>query len=93
MVNHVFLPPKLPEGDDWEASHSKALQSNIMACIEKFVTYVTLGNRALMQSAALMIRRMTQAQNEHGYIYCDKLEQVLDEIGEKGTQLRFCIVA
>ncbi|TLS21320.1 uncharacterized protein PpBr36_10409, partial [Pyricularia pennisetigena] len=83
MVNHVFLPPKLPEGDDWEASHSKALQSNIMACIEKFVTYVTLGNRALMQSAASMIRRMTQAQNEHGYIHCDKLEQVLDEIGEK----------
>ncbi|KAI6313641.1 hypothetical protein MCOR30_010221 [Pyricularia oryzae] len=91
MVNHVFLPPKLPEGDDWEASHSKALQSNIMACIEKFATYVTLGNRALMRSAASMIRRMTQAQNEHGYIHCDKLEQVLDEIGEKVSGEAVCI--
>ncbi|KAL5903095.1 hypothetical protein ACKVV7_011403 [Pyricularia oryzae] len=62
-----------------------------MACIEKFATYVTFGNRALMRSAASMIRRMTQAQNEHGYIHCDKFEQVLDEIGEKVSGEAVCI--
>ncbi|KAI6506249.1 hypothetical protein MCOR16_011918 [Pyricularia oryzae] len=34
---------------------------------------------------------MTQAQNEHGYIHCDKLEQVLDEIGEKVSGEAVCI--
>lgn len=92
MVNHVFLPPKFPEKNNWETSHSKALQSNIIAYIEKFATYIIFGNRALMRFAALIIRRITQTQNKYNYIHCNKFEQVFDEIGEKGTQIKFFIV-
>ncbi|TLS21248.1 uncharacterized protein PpBr36_10453 [Pyricularia pennisetigena] len=87
VVNHIFLPPKLPGGDDWEATLSMAMQSTMGACIEKFEKYVALGSRALVQSAASMIRRMAQAQDENGYVHCDKLEQALGEIGKKASLL------
>lgn len=58
LVNHVFLTPCLPEGDNWKAAHDLTLQSTFLASIEKFEAHVASGRRALARSAAAMIRRM-----------------------------------
>lgn len=36
---------------------------------------------------------MAQAQDKNGYVHCDKLEQALGEIGNKGTQINFFTAA
>ncbi|QBZ66698.1 hypothetical protein PoMZ_13682 [Pyricularia oryzae] len=84
VVNHFFLPPKLPQGDDWTPSNRSTLQSALLAFIEKFRAFVVSRRYALVDSAASMIRRMVMAQDETGNINCDNLGKVLQEIGQSG---------
>ncbi|TLD03313.1 uncharacterized protein PgNI_12330 [Pyricularia grisea] len=88
VVNHFFLPPKLPQGDDWTPSNGSTLQSALLASIEKFRAFVVSRRYALVDSAAAMIRRMVMAQDETGNINCDNLGKVLQEIGQSGASRR-----
>lgn len=81
VVNHFFLPPKLPQRDDWTPLNGSTLQSALLASIEKFRAFVVSRRYALVDSAAAMIRRMVMAQDETGNINCDNLGKVLKRSG------------
>ncbi|TLD03405.1 uncharacterized protein PgNI_12369 [Pyricularia grisea] len=81
VVNHFFLPPKLPQRDDWTPLNGSTLQSALLASIEKFRAFVVSRRYALVNSAAAMIRRMVMAQDETGNINCDNLGKVLKRSG------------
>lgn len=71
-----------PEGDNWKAAHDLTLQSTLLASIEKLEAHVAPGRRALARSAAAMIRRMTQLQDENGNVHLDNLERILKAVGQ-----------
>ncbi|TLS22581.1 uncharacterized protein PpBr36_06787 [Pyricularia pennisetigena] len=47
MVNHVFLPPKLPEEDDSDPTNSSALQSTVLKITEKLEDFVPSAKHGL----------------------------------------------
>ncbi|ELQ36795.1 hypothetical protein OOU_Y34scaffold00639g1, partial [Pyricularia oryzae Y34] len=84
MVNHVFLPPKLPEGDDSDPTNSSTLQSTVLRITEKFEDFVPSAKHGLVRSAVAMIRRMVQAQDQNGNVNYIRLEGVLQELSHSG---------
>lgn len=79
LVNHVFLPPRFPNGDDWESIHDSTMQSTLLASIKRFEAHIAPGRLTLVRSAAAMIRRMIESQDENGRVHLNKLEHTLHE--------------
>ncbi|GAB0146158.1 hypothetical protein EsHS_00006568 [Epichloe bromicola] len=55
-LHHVFLPPKLPEQDDAEPAHDKALLNTVISCFSSFKGYVADVHHPAVDSAMTAIR-------------------------------------
>ncbi|KAK7937469.1 uncharacterized protein PG986_014337 [Apiospora aurea] len=55
VIHHVFLPPRLPQQDDFRTSSDQALTGAVLDAMEHFKQYVSPEDSAVFQSALDMV--------------------------------------
>ncbi|KAK7987451.1 hypothetical protein PG989_007766 [Apiospora arundinis] len=62
VIHHVFLPPRLPQQDDFGTSSDQALTGAVLDAMEHFKQYVSPEDSAVFQSALDMVRCLSSTR-------------------------------
>lgn len=79
--HHVFLPPKLPEGDDRSATNELRLVELVRDCLIEFLPRTDLTNHEAIKSAVALMKNIHNATGSDGYLQEDGVRAVLKQIG------------
>jgi hypothetical protein len=80
MIYHVFLPPKLPQEDDFNQQYEMILLETISDALQKFEAVTGGGIKGIID----MMGSLRNMLDESGAISEWKLENALRELSEKG---------
>jgi len=82
QINHVFLPPDLPQEDDKNESHEKALLETVCLGLKLFREYFPTNQRYKLDHCIRMVDNMICIRDRNGFldpiILDDKIENLSD---------------
>lgn len=84
FFHHVFLPPKLPSGDDSSPRHDDVLAGFVQGCLTAFAQTIPESNRNVVFAARDTLRTMRHLRDDHGHLREDALRKALGAISEPG---------
>lgn len=87
MIHHIFLPPKVPQEDDFDPKHERSLLDITCRAIQMFKSAAEHGQQDIIQSASDMMEVFRSTRDDSGYISEIKLKGALQELSKKGTFL------
>lgn len=88
LVNHVFLPPKLPSGDDGSPKKEAVMLATVLDALVNFKDCVPQDQRAVVEFVASMIQATTSVraqdtvQLDEGRLNATILGMVNGKLGE-----------
>ncbi|CAG8973653.1 hypothetical protein HYALB_00002219 [Hymenoscyphus albidus] len=85
IINHVFLPPKLPQKDDNDFEQDSALVQECEAALTSFQTYLPAEERWRWAGCAKMLRKILEIRCPRGDMILERLETSLAEMRERDT--------
>ena len=85
FINHVFLPPKLPQKDDNEASKSAGLILELLAVLKSFQNLSKESKNSEWTPVVEMAETMLRVRDSFGGLLAKELETKLDNLREGGT--------
>lgn len=77
FINHLFLPPKLPQTDDQDVGLDEALLRLVTESLGKFVTHLPLHQQPAAKFALAAIKQITALKDTKGMVDQAKLLKVL----------------
>ncbi|KAK6866259.1 hypothetical protein PG995_002787 [Apiospora arundinis] len=77
FFHHVFLPPKLPTGDDSSPTHDDILVGFVQGCLTAFAQTVPESNRDVVLEARDTMRTLRHLRDPHGHLHEDSLREAL----------------
>ncbi|KAJ5527297.1 hypothetical protein N7513_011456 [Penicillium frequentans] len=80
LFHHLFLPPKLPQADDYNARHEHLLLNSVIDALHSFSGYVPTADATVMPGVIEMITRLRQARNSYGEVDEEQLMKCLTEL-------------
>lgn len=84
MFHHVFLPPKLPQEDDYDPEYELALLESVIQALERFKTYAIEQQGEILGSIIEMVTRLKDQAGMHGDVIEGKLLQNLQKLNHYG---------
>lgn len=84
MFHHVFLPPKLPQEDDYNPEYELALLDSVIQALERFRTCVPVKQDGVFASVIEMVCRLKSQAGFHGDVNEGKLLQNLQKLSHDG---------
>lgn len=87
LINHIFLPPKLPGEDDYEPKHEKSLLELLSEALSAYKSHIPVDQDDAVNSIASMIDRTKDVHDYHGHVNSSKLKSRLHELCEQGESL------
>lgn len=84
MIDHMFLPPKLPQKDDSSPDRERALVTITIDALEQFGDLVKEDQNGAVASVVSMVSAMRNTIDSDGTIDESKLFAVLNNLPEKG---------
>jgi hypothetical protein len=84
IFHHVFLPPKLPQEDDYNPEYELALLDSVIQVLERFKTYASEQQDAILASVIEMVSRLKSQAGFHGDVNEGKLLQNLQKLSHYG---------
>jgi hypothetical protein len=82
MVHHVFLPPKLPQKDDFDAGFDDALLDMLSSSLQAFEHHV---DDKAVRSTRDMISNLRTMRDGSGAMDETKIKEALRGLHEKGN--------
>ena len=89
IINHVFLPPKLPHQDDSGVEETNALIKTVLATTNVFQNHLSEQERSGWISCMKMMRNMIELKDRSGHLMAEKLQLALREMSEGGMSWPF----
>jgi hypothetical protein len=86
IINHVFLPPKLPEKDDADFAEDLALTEEYKVALGSFTAYLPPGDSSKWESCTKMVSRMLELRNLSGDMIPKNTEAHLQQMTCGGRQ-------
>lgn len=86
IINHVFLPARLPHHDDSSHERHTALVKMVLAALETFQDHVLEMERADWLQCTKMIRSMLHLRNGSGDLVAGKVKTALRKVSVGGTR-------
>ncbi|OCK75837.1 hypothetical protein K432DRAFT_307659, partial [Lepidopterella palustris CBS 459.81] len=68
QINHVFLPPELPQKDDTSPLHEKALMETVSAALKRFRSYFQPSERPELDRCIRMVGNMICLRDANGFL-------------------------
>ncbi|KAL7926442.1 hypothetical protein ACQKWADRAFT_328227 [Trichoderma austrokoningii] len=95
IFHHVFLPPKLPNGDDAFPAKESCLIELVTDCLIEFLPKTHSSNHEAIGRALTLMKNIRTTTSQDGYLQEDGVRDVLKQIGPHNTSesLAFHIAA
>ncbi|KAL4861979.1 hypothetical protein BDV12DRAFT_207643 [Aspergillus spectabilis] len=87
LFHHVFLPPKLPQSDDYDAGCELILLDSVIDTLRKFRALVPNQYRQVLGPVITMITRLREIRGSHGDVSEGKLKEALQKLDTEGGVL------
>jgi hypothetical protein len=87
IIHHVFLPPKLPNGDDASPGNELRLIELVRDSLIAFLPKVDPSSHQAIDSVVALMINMYTATSLDGYLQEDGVRAVLKQIGPHSTLL------
>jgi hypothetical protein len=84
LVHHVFLPPKLPQEDDYKPEHELVLLEKCIEALQQFKVYVSDSEADSIAAAATMVTRLAQTCGPNGDVDEKELRSALTQLYTDG---------
>ncbi|KAK2624987.1 hypothetical protein QTJ16_005356 [Diplocarpon rosae] len=93
MIRHVFLPPKLPGEDDFNAHHDTGLLDTTIDSLSQFKLHIKKDQITAVDSVIDMLKNLGVIRDAGGVLREEKLLTALKEVGKDGGTLPMHILA
>ncbi|KAJ5471922.1 hypothetical protein N7539_008491 [Penicillium diatomitis] len=90
LFHHIFLPPKLPQEDDYCVGHEFLLTDVVIDALCQFKSYFSSDEAEVIGVALTMITRLRQVYGHNGEVDEGQFNNALKELKEEG-ELYFTI--
>lgn len=87
LYHHLFLPAKLPDGDDDCPQNERLLMGFVHHSLGNFVTKTDTETGAEIKACLVMIERLQKCKSSHGFLSADGVQDVLQQLSLKGAVL------
>ncbi|KAB8229417.1 uncharacterized protein BDW43DRAFT_314998 [Aspergillus alliaceus] len=87
MFHHVFLPPKLPEGDDYSPEHEITLLDRTIQALQNFASEESAEQAGILAAVTTMLTRLRHICGIHGDVNEEMLQMALGQLGTEGGLL------
>ena len=88
IITHVFLPPKLPQGDDSDSEHDSALIGECGAALRAFQARLPSQEHWRWVAPIMMLCKMLELRDPSGDMLSEKVEISLETMKVRGTPKR-----
>ncbi|CZR70242.1 uncharacterized protein PAC_20143 [Phialocephala subalpina] len=85
LINHVFLPPKLPQQDDTNPLHEKTLLETVSTALQRFRSYFQTGERPELDRCIRMTNALIYLRDVNGFLNLAILDKELVELSNTET--------
>lgn len=85
VINHVFLPPKLPQKDDSDARKSASLIDELLAALRSLQLHISEQERSEWTPCIKMVDNMLELRDPSGGLMAEKVQTTLREMIDRGT--------
>ena len=85
LVHHIVLPPKLPQGDDFDCGNERFLLRTTIDSLHALKTFVTDENAGVLVKAIVTIENLQRIQDDSGNISEAELYKLLGEFAHGKT--------
>lgn len=85
--HHIFLPPKLPNGDDRSPANESCLIELVRDSLTEFLPKTDASNHDAIKSAVALMKNMYYVTGPDGYLQEDGVRAVLKQIGPQSMLL------
>ena len=85
IINHVFLPPKLPQKDDSNAAKDSSLLEEVLTALKSFQAQIPEQERSEWIPCIKMVRNMLQIRGHFGGLVAEEVETTLMAMADGGT--------
>lgn len=80
IIHHVFLPPGLPSGDDYDAALDSALIECVCKALKTFQEKIPQESHPAVDVASAMINKLRRSRDPDGSVCESSLLQLLQEL-------------
>ena len=84
MIHHTFLPPELPQEDDFDPQYESILLDTTSDALQMFKAVAEYGQQDIIESVRAMIGNLRISRDDSGAINEGKFESALRELPERG---------
>ena len=89
LFHHVFLPPKLPQKDDYDTEYELVLLESVIYALGKFKAHVPKCPDRIIASGIEMVSRLRDTHGSHGDVNEKKFKMALEKLGVDGKPVHF----
>ena len=90
LIDHVFLPPKLPQEDDECPKNSEALINVCLTTLSEFTHCLPAEERGEWEPLLEMLQYMLAVRDEHGNLVRENLVDIVDGMNSGGMANYYC---
>ncbi|KAL4951222.1 hypothetical protein BDW69DRAFT_42194 [Aspergillus filifer] len=87
LYHHMFLPPKLPQEDDYDPDLDKALLDMVIHALHGFATHLTGYEHEVIECVTAMVTRLNEVHGLQGDVDEVKLKKALETLEKEGDIL------
>ncbi|OGM45290.1 hypothetical protein ABOM_006397 [Aspergillus bombycis] len=87
LINHVFLPPRVPQQDDNDPSHERALVKVVIDALREFKCYVTTEWHSTTDLVIAMVQNLQSLLETNGFMSQEQLLASLKRLCTDGGVL------
>lgn len=84
IINHIFLPPKLPQEDNTDIMEDLALTEEFRAALESFMAHLPPEDRLEWASCAKMLSRILETRDPCGDMLVENVKMSLGQMTSGG---------
>lgn len=84
VFHHVFLPPKLPQGDDFNDEHESTLLDTVIHALRGFKSHSPSRHGPVLDPVETMLDRLKKIRGISGGVNEENLKKVLEEMQTEG---------
>lgn len=84
LFYHIFLPPKLPQSNDYCPINEMVLIDVVIDALHSFEAYLSSTDREILTRVSRMIIRLRQIHDKNGEVDQMKLENAVKQLELEG---------
>jgi hypothetical protein len=85
IINHVFLPPKLPQKDDFNQSMEVDLLGMVLEALQKFLSFsVSQADADIINQTIGMMKTLVSVLDKTGALLETQLTQAMASLSQNG---------